>query len=208
MKKAKYPIKDEELLALMKKYPFLRYHNYKGQQMFHGKSKNLEVNYYNYWDGNGWEDLWKNRYLPRLFKEYDKMSKSDKKSFRFEDIKEKFGQLRIYCPTTDEHLEFIATSLSEWICEDCGAEPRENGKRVIWTSSSGWIRNLCQDCARKYMKIDHPEWTKEELDVELEKQKVVNSKFGYTQFGKEHKKVTYKETEDGWLEVDKVEIEK
>ena len=37
---------------------------------------------------------------------------------------------------------------------------------------------------------------------------VVNSKFGYTQFGKEHKKVTYKETEDGWLEVDKVEIEK
>ena len=62
MKKAKYPIKDEELLVLMKKYPFLRYHNYKGQQMFHGKSKNLEVNYYNYWDGNGWEDLWKNRY--------------------------------------------------------------------------------------------------------------------------------------------------
>ena len=130
MNKAKYPIKDEELLALMKKYPFLRYHNYKGQQMFHGKSKNLEINYYNYWDGNGWEDLWKNRYLPRLFKEYDKMSKSDKKAFRFEEIKEKFGQLRIYCPTTDEHLEFIATSLSKWICEDCGAEPRENGKRV------------------------------------------------------------------------------
>ena len=89
MNKAKYPIKDEELLALMKKYPFLRYHNYKGQQMFHGKSKNLEVNYYNYWDGNGWEDLWKNRYLPRLFKEYDKMSKSDKKAFIFKEIKEK-----------------------------------------------------------------------------------------------------------------------
>lgn len=104
----------------------------------------------------------------------------------------------------DEEHKFII----EWICEDCGAEPRENGKRVIWTSSSGWIRNLCQDCARKYMEIDHPEWTKEELDVELEKQKVVNSRFGYTQFGKEHKKVTYKETEDGWLEVDKVEIEK
>ena len=179
MKKAKYPIKDEELLALMKKYPFLRYHNYKGQQMFHGKSK-----------------------------EYDKMSKADKKAFRFADIKEKFGQLRIYCPTTDDRLESIAESLSEWICEDCGAEPRENGKRVIWTSSSGWIRNLCQDCARKYMEIDHPEWTKEELAVELEKQKVVNSRFGYTQFGKEHKRVTYKETEDGWLEVDKVEIEK
>lgn len=103
---------------------------------------------------------------------------------------------------------FLFGISSEWICEDCGAEPRENGKRVIWTSSSGWIRNLCQDCARKYMEIDHPEWTKEELDVELEKQKVVNSRFGYTQFGKEHKKVTYKETEDGWLEVDKVEIEK
>ena len=71
------------------------------------------------------------------------------------------------------------------------------------------IESLEKRIPKKTNKVMDRTWgTKEELDVELEKQKVVNSRFGYTQFGKEHKKVTYKETEDGWLEVDKVEIEK
>lgn len=204
--KAKFPISDIEMQVLLKKYPFLRYrHVWSGKQSFHGKSQNLETNHYKCLDGTGWEELWKKKYLPRLFKEYETWSKTEKKNFMFLDVKEKFGELRIYT-THSTNLEFIAETLSGWTCEFCGKTPREDGKRVIWTTS-GWITNLCEDCARKQIKANF-DTTKIDVEKMLAEMKNVQEKpFGYTRYSKDTQTtVLYKETEDGWLEKDK-EIE-
>ena len=198
--KAKFPISDVEMQALLKKYPFLRFRNvWSGEQIYHGKSQNLATNYYKYWDGSGWEELWKKKYLPRLFKEYDSWSKADKKSFVIIDTKEKFGELRIYTNHSTD-LEYIAERISGWTCEFCGKEPREDGKRVIWTTS-GWITNLCEDCARKQIEAN---FDTNKIDVEkmlFEMKDVKDKPFGYIRHAKD-KTVTvlYKETDDGWLE--------
>ena len=206
---AKYPISDEEMLSLLHKYPFLRFRNvWSGEQTYHGKSKNLESNYYKYWDGYGWEDLWKNRYLPRLFAEYDTWDKETQKRFGFTQVKEKFGNLRIYTTFgSDKRLESIAEWLSEYICEYCGKETRtEEGKRVIWTTG-GWITNLCEHCAREYI-LRNAEGELSEADIQkyLNEMKCVQEKpFGYIQFGKDKNlRVSYKEI-DNWLEKDKEE---
>ena len=71
----RYPISDKDMLELLNKYPFLRYRDaVTDKPIYYEKSKDLEYNYYKYWDGNGWEYLWKYKYLPRLFKEYDDFS--------------------------------------------------------------------------------------------------------------------------------------
>lgn len=199
----KYPISDKDMLELLRKYPFLK-HRYFWKPMpedvYKTDEENIKYNKYNIWDGTGWENLWKNRYLPRLFKEYDSWDEETKKHFCFTDIKEKFGSLRIYCSTDKNlRLEFIAEDISRYTCQHCGAEPRNaEGKRVIWTTG-GWITNLCEDCARKYLRDEKVL----EIDKELENMKHECEGFGYKLYsGDEVTTVTYKETPDGWLEKD------
>lgn len=209
---AKYPINDKNLLELLHKYPFLRYRNvWTHEQCYHGKSRNLEHNYYTYWDGSGWENLWKNKYLPRLFKEYDSLSKADKKRFGFLQVKEKFGKLRIYCTGYGNgHLENIAEWLSGYICEYCGKEPRaKDGKRIVWTTD-GWITHLCEDCAREHiLKNTKGEISEVDIQKYLDEMKEIQEQpFVYKRTDKD--KVTtviYKETEDGWLVKDKEIVE-
>lgn len=202
----KYPISDEDMLELLKKYPFLK-HSYFWKQEPDDVNKtdaeNIESNWYKIWDGLGWENLWKNRYLPRLFKEYDSWDEETKKQFFITDTKEKFGELRIYCSfSTKNQLESIAGWLSNFTCQYCGAEPRENGKRVIWTTG-GWITHLCKDCARKYLIKEVPE---DKIEEELNSMKEIACTYGYKRFSEDGMiRVTFKETDDGWLEKDKVE---
>ena len=79
----------------------------------------------------------------------------------------------------------------------------ENGKRVIWTTDE-WITNLCEDCAKEHLKKCGI--TEDKIEESLAKMKnVLNVPFGFQQFSKDSiKTVTYKETDDGWLEVDSV----
>lgn len=212
MNEAKFPISDKDMLELLNKYPFLKMRNWwkpEPDDIYKTDAENIEHNKYKYWDGTGWEDLWKNRYLPRLFKEYDSWDDETKKQFYFSQIKEKYGSLRIYTSfSSDKHLEGIAESLSEYTCQYCGKEPRENGKRVIWTTG-GWVTNLCHDCAVDYLLKDRDSWTSVEIEKELNEMKHECKGFGYKQYGKKCIEVTYKETPDGWLEVDKeVELDK
>ena len=202
----KYPISDEAMLDLLNKYPFLKFRKAYGSRepAYETDAENIENNYYKYWDGNGWEDLWKNRYIPRLFKLYDSWDDETKAKFEFMDVKEKYGELRIYTSvsTGEDSLNEIACDLSSWICADCGAEPREEGHRVIWTTG-GWITNLCEECARKAIE----KGVRTSFDDQLDAMKNVKTKpFGYTVYrlGQETK-VIFKETEDGWLERDHVE---
>lgn len=206
---AKYPISDEDMCVLLEKYPFLKVQKAygDGEDLYDDEQKNIEYNHYKHWDGSGWENLWKNRYLPRLFKAYDSWDDEQKKSFCFLDIKSKYGGMRVYTSgnCSEENLESKAESLSEWICEFCGAEPRDaEGHRMIW-STNGWIITLCEECARKYLK-ERLELTDAEINTELESMKhVLNRPFGYIRFSTDgNTRVTYKETDDGWLETDTV----
>lgn len=207
MNEAKYPISDEKMLELLKKYPFLKHRRFwkaEPDDVYDNDKDNIEHNKYKLWDGSGWEDLWKNRYLPRLFKEYDSWDEETKQHFYITDVKEKFGELRIYCSGySDKHLESIAEWLSNFTCQYCGAEPRENGRRVIWTTG-GWITHLCKDCARKHLIEE--EVPEDKIEEELNEMKEIAYKYGYKQFGKDGvTSVTFKETNDGWLEKDKEE---
>jgi hypothetical protein len=204
----KFPISDEKMLELLNKYPFLKHRYYwkpVPEDVNKTDAENIENNWYKYWDGSGWEDLWKNRYLPRLFKLYDSWDEETNKRFCFTQVKEKFGDLRIYTSfSTDDRLESIASAISGWTCQYCGEEPRdEQGRRQIWTTG-GWITNLCEKCAREHLIANGvPE---DKVEETLEEMKTVQTKpDGYIQFSKDGDiRVTYKETEDGWYEVDEV----
>ena len=196
-KEARYPISDERMKELLDKYPFLMMRNESDGSMAYGtESENISNNYYKYWDGHAWEDLWKNRYLPRLFRLYDGWSQEEKNAFRFLQVKEKFGELRIYASrsTGEDSLEGQAGIMSRWICSRCGAEPRDaRGNRTIRVTD-GWVSYLCPLCASVIPG---------ETDTETAEDGILG---GYCRFsGEGETHVSYRETADGWLERAKVE---
>lgn len=63
---------------------------------------------------------------------------------KFDQIKEKFGGLRIYFSGGDDYVEGLvsmAEGISYKICEVCGNKGKPNEK--------GWIRTLCENCKNK-----------------------------------------------------------
>lgn len=208
MNEAKYPISDEDMLELLKKYPFLKHRKFWAPEptdVYDNDKDNIERNKYKIWDGTGWENLWKNRYLPRLFKEYDSWDDETKSKFFFTDVKEKYGAMRIYTTFSSvKNLEMIAEWLSSCTCQYCGAEPRtQDGKRMSY-QSYGWITNMCRNCAIEH-ELKSTGVTEENYETELENMKSVVDKFAFKQYDGDHTTITiFKET-DGWLEIDKVE---
>jgi NAD-dependent SIR2 family protein deacetylase len=189
MREAKYPITDEKMKELLEKYPFLVYRNVFSDEKCFDEKKDLEINYYKEWDGYGWEGIWK-KYLEKLFELYDnKWSEETKKHFQFTEIKEKYGQLRIYTSFTDteENLESKAEMLSEWTCMKCGKQPRDSrGRHIIWR---GWIGNYCKDCAKKENKENYKSWKQVKKDL-----------FGIHSFSKEKERfIFFDDDGNGWL---------
>ena len=189
MREAKYPITDEKMKELLEKYPFLVYRNVFSDEKCFDEKKDLEINYYKEWDGYGWEGIWK-KYLEKLFELYDnKWSEETKKHFQFTEIKEKYGQLRIYTSFTDteENLESKAEMLSEWTCMKCGKQPRDSrGRHIIWR---GWIGNYCKDCAKKKNKENYKSWKQVKKDL-----------FGIHSFSKEKERfIFFDDDGNGWL---------
>lgn len=77
----------------------------------------------------------------------------------FDQVKEKFGSLRIYYTGGDDKVQSMvdfAERLSQFICEDCGKFDYSIGR-----TTRGWIRSLCKECVDK-----DKEW--EQIDTELE----------------------------------------
>lgn len=125
----------------------------------------------------------------------------------FIDTELKYGSLYIYTSfdNTDTVLEDVLKYVSSYVCVECGAEPRtETGKRVIWTTG-GYAGNLCKDCAEKFLT---------ELGCSaIDRIKMLNAmkheedSLVFTQFiDNKCYKLTFKETTDGWLEVDNKEL--
>ena len=73
-KEIKYSLSREEMIDLLKKYPFLVYRNvFSGEKSHDTLDEDIEYNQWTSWDGSGWEHIWK-RYLTYLFIEYDKLN--------------------------------------------------------------------------------------------------------------------------------------
>ena len=197
MKEAKNPISDDEMRALLKKYPFLYRKNYWStdpQPIYETEKENLESNWYREWEGTGWEDLWK-RYLKHLFEWYDNQIEEVKKAFYFVDTKEKFGQMRIYTSVSTGDLEWIAEWLSSVTCQICGKvtkDPEDSRWFKIWRTG-GWIANYCEECAKKYER----EFVEQD---KLDDMMVMVKNFGYKRYDSDTiRMVKYEDDGDGWL---------
>jgi len=80
--------------------------------------------------------------------------------YRFVQIKEKFGGLRVYDWGHDERIAgliWMAESMSYQTCELCG----ERGDLCV-ASSGYWLRTLCPACAEKH---EYRKRTKEDEDA-------------------------------------------
>ena len=99
--------------------------------------------------GDGWYDL--------IHNTCEKLMKTEgAENFRFVQVKEKFGGLRLYTgAATDEQFDIInkAEEESYHTCEWCGS--KEN-----ITTSGGWLITLCDDCRQKRDEGYRP-WHKE-----------------------------------------------
>ena len=124
---------------LIKKYPWLQVENPYGP---------------NNWTDCWLDDLepgWKEAFGEDLCRELDKAIKLDKcqDSFKFVQIKEKFGSLRLYAtgygPCTQEILAKYE-QLSKFICGKCG-------KIATHISEDSWIYPWCDNCLKKLGEI-------------------------------------------------------
>lgn len=196
MKQAKFPISVDEMRVLLDKYPFLVIVDLDNKQpIYKTPYENIMRNWYKEWDGTGWEELWK-KYLKHLFEWYDQQTEDVKKSFHFTDVKEKFGELRIYTTGGDTgDLEWIAGWLSSVTCQYCGKVTKDEEDQrwfKIWRTG-GWIENMCEDCA-KHRALEAVE--KDELDNLM----VMVKSFGYRQYSKDGVRfVKYEDDGNGWL---------
>ena len=103
-KEIKYSLSREEMIDLLKKYPFLVYRNvFSGEKSHDTLDEDIEYNEWTSWDGSGWEHIWK-RYLTYLFIEYDKLDEKVKQDFMILDTKEKYGSFRCYTSFGNEKI--------------------------------------------------------------------------------------------------------
>ena len=85
-------------------------------------------------------------WFPLIYNACKKIAKFDgSKTFKFNQIKEKFGGLRLYCEGGNQDIYKIidqAEKESYETCENCGTK-----KNV--TTEGGWIQTLCKSCRAK-----------------------------------------------------------
>lgn len=106
--------------------------------------------------GDGWYDIlarlcWKIkeqedniRWQTEYRQQKDVTYTSDYYPVKFDQIKEKFGGLRVYFTGGDSYIEGLvsmAESFSYKICEVCGERAKPN--------EGGWISTLCDKCRNK-----------------------------------------------------------
>lgn len=99
----------------------------------------------------GWNKAFGDMYLEELG---DAVERAGYKNiFVIEEMKEKYGQCRLYCaPINDEIDEIIAKyeTLSENICQLCG-------KPDVPVLYNGWIYTYCLDCYKEFHERNDPE---------------------------------------------------
>jgi hypothetical protein len=139
---------DEELQnQLFEKYP----------DLFSNKDKDIMSSCMGWGieTGNGWYDIissvcwmikqhennikWQTEYKQKTDPDYQ----SDYFPVKFDQVKEKYGGLRLYFSGGDEYVEGLvsmAEAMSYKICEVCGNKGEPN--------KGGWISTLCDGCRK------------------------------------------------------------
>lgn len=172
---------NNEILALLRKYPFLIIKDYKGKSIY-SKKDLPNHNYYTYWDNTGWSNIWKD-FLHSLFTIYDELSDHDKSLISIWETKEKYGYLRVDLTypssiSKSEEVEDLISQLellSSVTCINCGKIPKNSkGQSIIWRTR-GWIAPLCKECARNQMI--EAGYTKSEIKSKLKIIREVNPLF-------------------------------
>ena len=93
----------------------------------------------------GWYDILSS--VCYRIKQYEKNKKSDYYTVTFDQIKEKWGGLRIYHSGGDDYVDgviIMAEEMSYKICERCGCPGSPN--------KQGWIMTLCDNCREDSVK--------------------------------------------------------
>ena len=136
---------EEENKKLCDKYPFLAWY---GDPLYVGYSED-KLDYAFTWEDEVPEG-WRKAFCPQMWDELkailEKADYVDK--FRFTQIKEKYGALRIYYNGAPEEIydeieawESKYEELSEKFCIQCGKPAKY--------MSIGWISPWCEDCAKE-----------------------------------------------------------
>jgi hypothetical protein len=128
---------------LIEKYPFLLPRNV-------WTDKVTDNYHYDYTLADDLSDGWRKAFGTQLFDELKKalIETNYMDKFRFEDIKQKFGMLRIYVnPSPQEVLNVLEKYelLSEHYCEKCG-------RPAQLTSDGYWLQTICEKCWNREMK--------------------------------------------------------
>lgn len=206
----RYPIADAAMHELLQKYPFLRkrFSDYRDDPTlcFNTEKEDIRNNWYKIWDGHGWERLWKLYFMPKLFEAYNSWDEEKKSNFHILDTKSKFGSLRITTSfTLPDDMEFILEWMSEFICETCGAEPKdEEGHHIIY-ETRGWITHQCETCLRKYLNIAFEVMSEDAQAKSIQDKKRVALSFGYKRTSRDGsivRRFKYNEDDD-WLVLDR-----
>lgn len=196
---------DNEILALLKKYPFLIIKDYKGKSIY-SKKDLPNHNYYTYWDNTGWKDIWR-KFLHKIFEVYDTLNDQEKSIIKFYDIKEKWGSLRVDLLYPRNHTEFndIITQvelLSEVTCIKCGKIPKDSkGNSIIWTTK-GYVAPLCKKCAKK--SLVERGYNKAQIVKKLLEMKNTQSEFIITSESKDDYKETHYMVDGDWIKATKI----
>lgn len=118
---------------LCKKYPFLKMYN-----AWNGKFMGYKYTWYDDIP-EGWQKAFGKQLLEELKSVL--IEESASKDFRFTQIKEKWGNLRLYTNGTTDKIQTILEKyelLSECYCIKCGKPARY--------VSIGWVEYYCEDC--------------------------------------------------------------
>ena len=121
---------------LCKRYPFLIPKDWEGKV-----PKDFDYSYTE-WDAleDGWHEAFGDMLLEELRESLVKTN--DLKTFRIEQIKEKWGALRLYYHGGNDEVDNIIdkySHLSENICMICG-------KPDVYMTNKGWIFPCCKEC--------------------------------------------------------------
>ena len=136
---------EEENKKLCDKYPFLAWY---GDPLYLGYNED-SVDYSYTWEDEVPEG-WRKAFCPKMWEELKAiLGKADYvDKFRFAQIKEKYGTLRLYYNGAPEEIydeieawEAKYEELSEKFCIHCGKPAKY--------MSLGWISPWCEDCAKE-----------------------------------------------------------
>ena len=213
--------------TIAERYPFLLPTDYSGKI-----DKNFDFTYLDGFWKSGWTELFVT-YCEKIKPEFDKLLEEHRKKTKSKntgnpdieelntlrnkglpfitDVKEKYGTARVYWSSGTRVMneaEFILDLLSSVTCMKCGKTPRtSDGRHLIW-QTHGWITNLCRDCFEKdwtngkpLKKKDRKAFKEYRDECRIDMPKMFCTESWSRDEGRLKK--YWKDTNDGWLELDR-----